>query len=100
MVAAHYVFNIEYHPKVKDVFYFLQEKVFGFPDASFKKIFGLFVCYIVQPLICTCKTLYDCYYSEHFVLPFCSFLNCSYNSDAVYSFWYYLNHYLYIIISC
>ena len=35
-VAAHYVFNIEYHLKVKDVFYFLQEKVFGFTDATFK----------------------------------------------------------------
>ena len=36
MFAVHYVFNIEYHSKVKDVFYFLQEKVFGFTD-TFKK---------------------------------------------------------------
>ena len=37
MVASHYVFNIEYHPKVKDVFLFLEQKVFGFTECSFKK---------------------------------------------------------------
>ena len=37
MVGSHYVFNIEYHSKVKDVFYFLQEKVLGFTETSFKK---------------------------------------------------------------
>ena len=36
MLAAHYVFNIEYNPKVKDVFLFLEEKVFGF-SISVKK---------------------------------------------------------------
>ena len=30
VLAAHYAFNIEYHPMVKDVLYFLQEKVFRF----------------------------------------------------------------------
>lgn len=30
MVATHYVFNIEHNSKVKDVFLFLEEKIFGF----------------------------------------------------------------------
>ena len=37
MLATHYVFNIEYHPKVKDVLYFLQEKVLGYPNPTIKK---------------------------------------------------------------
>lgn len=37
LVASHYVFNIEYHSMVKDVFCFLEEKVFGFADTSVKK---------------------------------------------------------------
>ena len=37
MIATHYVFNIEYCAKVKDVLYFIQEKVLGFSDNSFKK---------------------------------------------------------------
>lgn len=37
MLGAHYVFNMEYNPMVKDVLYFIQEKVFEFPDATFKK---------------------------------------------------------------
>lgn len=37
MVAAHFVFNMEYSPKVKDVLFYLQEKVLGFPDPSLKQ---------------------------------------------------------------
>ena len=37
MVASHYVFNIEYHHRVKDVFIFLQEKILGFVDDTVKK---------------------------------------------------------------
>ena len=37
MLATHYAFNIEYHPKIKDVLYFLQEKVLGYPDLKMKK---------------------------------------------------------------
>ena len=37
VLATHYVFNIEYHPKIKDVLYYLQEKVLGLSDHSFKK---------------------------------------------------------------
>ena len=37
MLAAHYIFNMEYHPMVKNVFYLLQEKVFELPDTTFKK---------------------------------------------------------------
>ena len=37
MVATHYVFNIEYNLKVKDVFLFLEEKILGFLDTSVKK---------------------------------------------------------------
>ena len=43
MFAVHYVFNIEYHSKVKDVFYFLQEKVFGFTDTCKKSAIYLSV---------------------------------------------------------
>ena len=34
LMAVHYVFNIEYHPKVKDVFFFLQKKVLDIPDTN------------------------------------------------------------------
>ena len=37
MLAVHFVFNIEYNHQVKDVLYFLQDKVLGFPDPGFKK---------------------------------------------------------------
>ena len=37
MVASHYVFNIEYRHRVKDVFIFLQEKILGFVDDTVKK---------------------------------------------------------------
>ena len=37
MLASHYVFNIEYNSKVKEVFLFLEEKVFGFSNTSAKK---------------------------------------------------------------
>lgn len=42
MLAAHYVFNMEYHSMVKDVFYFLQEKVFDFPDTIKKS--SIYLC--------------------------------------------------------
>ena len=29
LLAVHYVFNIEYHPKVKDVLRFIQEQMLG-----------------------------------------------------------------------
>lgn len=37
MIAAHFVFNMEYQNKVKDVFYYLQDKVLGFPDPTLKQ---------------------------------------------------------------
>jgi len=37
MFAAHYIFDIQYNPKVYDVLLFLQEKVFGVIDRSVKK---------------------------------------------------------------
>ena len=37
LFAVHYVFNIEYHAKVKDVLYFIQDVVLGCPDTNFKK---------------------------------------------------------------
>ncbi len=37
MLAVHFVFNMEYNRYVKDVLYFLQDKVLGFADPSFRK---------------------------------------------------------------
>ena len=37
MLAAHYIFDIQYNPKVNDVHLFLQEKVFGLSDPHAKK---------------------------------------------------------------
>lgn len=37
MLAVHFVFNTEYHPKVKDVLFFLQEKVLSISDPTYKK---------------------------------------------------------------
>ena len=37
MLAVHFVFNLEYNRNVKDVLYFLQERVLGFPDPLYKK---------------------------------------------------------------
>ena len=37
MLATHFVFNLEYNHQVKNVLYFLQEKVLSFPDPNFKK---------------------------------------------------------------
>lgn len=36
MLAVYYVFNIEYCTKVKDVLYFIQDRILGFPDHSIK----------------------------------------------------------------
>ena len=36
MLATYYVFNIEYCAKVKDVLYYLQDRVLGFPDSAIK----------------------------------------------------------------
>ena len=38
LIAAHYVFNLAYHSKVNYVLLFLQEKVFGLPSSSVKRI--------------------------------------------------------------
>ena len=32
LLAMHYVFNIQYHPKIHDVLYFIQERVLGLTD--------------------------------------------------------------------
>lgn len=37
LLASHYVFNIEYCPKVKDVLYSFQDKVLQIPDSSVKQ---------------------------------------------------------------
>lgn len=37
LIAVHFVFNIEYHVHVKDVLYFLQDKVMGFNDPKYRK---------------------------------------------------------------
>ena len=37
MIAAHFIFNMEYNPKVKDVLYFFQEKILGFTDPTVKQ---------------------------------------------------------------
>ena len=37
MLATHYVFNMEYHPNVRDVLYYFQDKVLGFSDPLLKK---------------------------------------------------------------
>ena len=36
MTAVHYVFNITYHPTVKDVFFYLQEAVLKITDSTYK----------------------------------------------------------------
>ena len=36
LLAVHYVFNLEYHPKVKDILFFLQHKILGIDDPSKK----------------------------------------------------------------
>ena len=37
VLATHYVFNIEYNPRVRDVLYYFQEKLLGSSDPKFKK---------------------------------------------------------------
>ena len=37
MLIAHYVFDIEYNPRIKDVLYYLQEHMLGLPDPKFRK---------------------------------------------------------------
>jgi len=37
MIAAHYVFDIEYYSKVSDIHLFLQEKVLGLIDQQGKR---------------------------------------------------------------
>jgi len=37
LVALHYIFNIQYHPRVRDVLFLLQEKVLQVEDPTFKK---------------------------------------------------------------
>ena len=37
LIAAHFVFNIEYNSKVKDVLYYFQDKVLGLSDPTFKQ---------------------------------------------------------------
>ena len=34
LLACHYIFNIVYFPRVKDVLYFIQDKILGFGDSS------------------------------------------------------------------
>lgn len=36
LLAAHYVLNLAYHPKAKDVLTFLQEKILGIPSSDEK----------------------------------------------------------------
>ena len=37
LVSTHYVFNMSYHTRVQDVFYFIQEKVLSIQDVTIKK---------------------------------------------------------------
>ena len=32
LMSIHYVFNIEYHPKIRDLLYYIQEHMFGLKD--------------------------------------------------------------------
>ena len=72
MLAAHYIFNIEYRSSVKDVFYFLQEKVLGFPDPHVKRssmynIHNIYIIYLlIQPLIYIYK-VFSCMQPPFFV---------------------------------
>ena len=36
LMSMHYVFNIEYHPKIRDLLYFLQEYMLGLKDSTHK----------------------------------------------------------------
>ena len=36
-IAAHYIFNVQYHPKVSSVLLFLQEKVLSLPSKSMRR---------------------------------------------------------------
>ena len=36
-LAAHYIFNVQYHPKSKDVWEFIQENVAGISSKALKK---------------------------------------------------------------
>ena len=37
MLAVHYVFDMSYNPNVKDVLFFLQDKIAGVTDPGYKK---------------------------------------------------------------
>ena len=37
LLAVHYVFNIEYHPRLTDFFIFLEEKIIGMKPSNGKK---------------------------------------------------------------
>ena len=36
-MAAHYIFNVQYHPKASSILLFLQEKVFSLPSNSVQR---------------------------------------------------------------
>ena len=36
-MAAHYIFNVQYHPRASSVLLFLQEKVFSLPSNSVRR---------------------------------------------------------------
>ena len=38
LFAVHYIFNIEYHTRVKDFYRFVQEYLFDIPDRSKKSV--------------------------------------------------------------
>ena len=43
LLAVHFVFNMEYNPKVKDIMYFFQDKVLNCADSAFKKS-SMYLC--------------------------------------------------------
>ena len=49
LLAVHFVFNLEYNPRVKDVLHFLHQDVMGFSNSTYRKsaIFSSF-CAAVQ----------------------------------------------------
>ena len=54
LFVTHYIFNISYNIKLKDVMFFIQEKIFKIEDSTFKK----------SAIYSTTSSAIECYLDE------------------------------------
>lgn len=70
LMAAHYVLNLGFHPKARDLFTFMQEKVLGLPSKKKNESPVILTHTAEKYLIASVNNLVDCFYNLNFLFVY------------------------------